>query len=258
MYGIERKQEIRNLLQEYGKVAVADLSKHLSHSKETIRRDLQELEDDGFLKRTHGGAVLAPDKSLDKEYPVSVRGMQRIAEKRLLCKRASDYLQEGDIIFVDNSSTTMFLPEYIPEDMQITVITNSLNILLVSTQRPCPKHTYICMGGIFKSSNLSVYGSLSIKSADTFYPNKTFISCAGINMDRAMLADGSLDEVDTKSLMVERSQKVFLLADASKFKRIGQIYLAAFASIDYFITNGEVRPEHMEVLQGAGITVVEA
>lgn len=242
MYSVERKAEIISLLESSGTVDVSDLAVKFQTSRETIRRDLRELEANGIVKRTHGGAVLATQHSnqqKSQEYPVAVRGIQRFNEKNLICQKAASFIEDGDIIFVDNSSTTIYLSKYIPSNIQVTFITNSVNFLLEFAQNPNPNIMLICLGGIFKNSNLSVYGSNTLNSAKEYYPNKAFLSCAAIDT-HAMLADTSIHEIDTKRMMIEHAQKVFILADHTKFGKNGSIFLSSADSIDCVITDSQV------------------
>lgn len=256
MYSIERKSEIITLLEQFGKVDVKDLAEKFCISKETIRRDLGELEKDGIVKRTHGGAVFVnANAGGGQEYPVAVRGMKRFAEKNSICKAAAAFIKDGDTIFVDNSSTTVYLTKYIPVDLQVTIVTNSIKLLLESVNNSHPNHLYICLGGIFKDSNLSLYGNIALKNAGEFYPSKAFLSCAGISPVNK-LADASLHEVDTKRLMIERAQQVFVLADHTKFEKVGSIFLSDFASVDTIITDSKTDLSALDYLKNASVQVL--
>jgi DeoR/GlpR family transcriptional regulator of sugar metabolism len=100
IYSIERKSEILKILEQNGRVGVGELSALFNSSRETIRRDLRELEDKGLLKRTHGGAVL--DKTFSSttpEFPVGAREILRFKEKDAICKSAASFIKNGDSIF---------------------------------------------------------------------------------------------------------------------------------------------------------------
>lgn len=240
MYSLERKSEIINLIEKNGSVNVAELAEFFDTSKETIRRDLRELEQDRALTRTHGGAIAIqakPDSPVvPAEFPVSVRGIRHFHEKNQICKKAASYIQSGDTIFVDNSSTTINLAQYVPPELQVTFITNSLQFLIEASKLNNQNHLYICLGGIFKSSNLSVYGNSTLTNAKEYYPNKVFLSCSGISPDH-MLTDSSIQEIDTKKLMIKSAKEVFILADHSKFEKDGQIFLASLSEVDHIITD---------------------
>jgi DeoR family fructose operon transcriptional repressor len=257
MYKIERKSEIVSILEQSGKVDVAELSQRLSASRETIRRDLQEMEEDGILKRTHGGAVFAgsyPGSSI--ELPVSVREVQHPAEKDAICRKAASLIRDGDNIFLDNSSTCLYLLKYIPPKANVTIITNSVKLLSESVNHLGPNHLVICLGGIFHASNHSLYGNTALKNAADFYPSKMFMSCSGIRP--GSVTDTSILEVDLKRMMIERSQEVILLADHSKFTRSGQVFLSDFSGIDMLITDKKATPDQAEFLSGTGTELLVA
>ncbi|MDD3362725.1 MAG: DeoR/GlpR family DNA-binding transcription regulator [Hespellia sp.] len=260
MYSLERKAEIINLIETKGHVSVAELSELFHTSKETIRRDIRELEQEHALARTHGGAValqptLDADSLLSTELPVSVRGIRNYQAKNDICKKAASYIQSGDTVFVDNSSTTIYLAQYIPADIQVTFITNSLKFLIEASNLQRINQTYICLGGIFRGSNLSVYGNSTLNNARGYYPNKVFLSCAGITSER-MLTDASIQEVDTKKVMMELSKEVFVLADHTKFVKNGQVSLSHIDGVNHIITDTTPPEESIQFLQNHNIDLV--
>ncbi len=256
MYSIERKSEILKILEQNGRIGVNELSALFNSSRETIRRDLREMEEKGFLKRTHGGAVFdSTFLSTTPEFPVGVREIQRFKEKDAICKSAASFIKNGDSIFVDNSSTCLYLIQHIPVDFQITLITNSIKLLMESMESEHPNLIIVCLGGFFNGSNLSTYGTISQKNASDFYPNKSFMSCAGIHLPD-QLTDSSILEVDTKRSMIERSQEVFILADYTKFNRSGPYFLSSYLSIDYLITDQKASSDQFALLEKAGVKVV--
>lgn len=261
MYTIERKAEILNLLQKNGSINVIELSKLFEASKETIRRDLRELEDKGLLVRTHGGAIPAEAKQSVQpnapEPPVQVRKLANFEEKQAICKKAASFIQSEDNVFVDNSSTTIYLPQYVPQNIQVTFITNSLPFLMQAARFNNPNHSYIVLGGMFKASNLSIHGNMTLHNAKEYYPNKLFLSCTGISPDR-MLTDSSIQEVDIKKMMIERSKEVFVLADHTKFEKNGQIFLSSFNDIDHIITDSKAVQSNYSYLNNYNIDVITA
>lgn len=256
MYNIERKSEILKILEQNGRIGVNELSTRFNSSRETIRRDLREMEEKGLLKRTHGGAVFdSTFSSTTSEFPVGAREIQRFKEKDSICKFAASFIKNGDSIFVDNSSTCLYLIQYIPADFQITLITNSIKLLIESMESNHANLMIICLGGFFNGSNLSTYGNISQKNAADFYPNKSFMSCAGIHLPD-QLTDSSILEVDTKRLMIEHSQEVFILADYTKFDRTGPFSLTNYSSVDYMITDQKANHDQLAPLEKAGVKVV--
>ena len=236
MFSEERKVEISGLINKKGSIEVNDLAKLFATSRETIRRDLRELEQQGVLIRTHGGAILGPFTAQPPEPPVGERGIQQMEEKRLICQKAARYIKANDTLFVDNSTTMLYLPRYIPPELNITIVTNSIGFLYETSKVSSNHWLLICLQGMVRSRNLSVYGYDTLKSAEPYYPAKTFISCTGISPVNK-IADSSPYEVDIKRMMIERSQEVFLLADHTKLGKQGPVFLCNFSSIKHLVTD---------------------
>ena len=255
MLGFERKAEIISILEKNGKIDVSSLSDKFGVCRETIRRDLRELEANSVLKRAHGGAFIDQAMKDQPEFPVSVREIQRHEEKLAICRKAASLIEDGDAIFVDNSSTTIYLVRCIPKDLHVCVFTNSLKLLLEAIQVKNQNLRFICLGGELKESNMSFSGTIPQKVARDYYPNKAFLSCAGIN-EQQMITDSSAAEVDTKKLMIDRSQKVFVLADYTKFSTIGPVYLTDLPSVDCLITDGKADVSALDYLKKYDIDLV--
>jgi DeoR family fructose operon transcriptional repressor len=190
------------------------------------------------------------------ELPVAVREIQRFSEKNDICRKAASFIKNGDNIFIDNSSTCIYLIKYIPAELTVTIITNSVKLLAESVNHMSPNHLIICLGGIFNGANHSLYGNTALKNAGEFYPNKSFLSCTAVHQNRLM--DNSILEVDIKRMMIERSQEVFVLADYSKFEKSGQIYLSDLSSVGTVITDNKTPKDQAAYLEGRGIRLVTA
>lgn len=248
MYGQERKFKIMDCLKQQGSVSVNELAALLSASRETIRRDLRELEAQGLLTRTHGGAY-ASDNGMEltasaspghlvtgNEYPFSVRQGVQVEAKRKIAAKAASFLQDRDTIFIDNSSTTFYLLDYLPRDMHLIVITNSIRILMESSRVENPNISFIMLAGLYNSYNYSVYGRPALKSVEDFYPDKAFISCAGVTPERG-LTDQGLNEIDIRLTILRKAKTTYLLADNTKLTKNEPFHLAGLEEIDCIITN---------------------
>ncbi|MBA4384982.1 MAG: DeoR/GlpR transcriptional regulator [Anaerolinea sp.] len=256
MYSIERISEILKLLEANGRVEVNELSELFNASRETIRRDLREMEAKGLLQRTHGGAIFESKfPSTLVEFPVAVREIQHYKEKDAICKKAASFIKDGDIIFVDNSSTCLYLVKHIPASYKVTLITNSIKLLVGTLESENSNFTAVCLGGFFNPANVSIYGSLARKNAEEYFPNKSFLSCAGLHLPD-QFTDSSLLEVDTKQVMIEHSKEVFILADHTKFERSGPVFLANFSAINTLITDQKNICGELSLFQKAGIQVI--
>lgn len=261
MYNLERQSEIINLLHNKGSVTVSELSEVFHTSKGTIRRDLCELEESGVLQRTHGGAIInrtVPSRqSANYESPISIRNIQNVDAKKMICKAAASTIKNGDTIFIDNSSTCLYLYQFIPPDIQVTFLTNSIPFLIECSKTRNPNHTIVCLGGIFKSSNLSIYGNIALQNAAQYYPNKAFFSCTGINSSN-QITDSGIQEIDVKKTLIQSSQTKYLLTDYSKFNQIGQVYLCDMTAIDYIITDNKTDLSLLHYLDYADVQIIVA
>jgi len=255
---MERQSLILEILEREGKVDVNLLASKFSTSKETIRRDLRDMEAAGILKRTHGGAILVAGKhSEGYEYPLLVRGVQKYEEKQRICKAAAMLVEEGDTIFLDNSSTTMNLLCYVPNNIRFSVVTNSIQILLEAGKLNNSNITVIGLGGILNLKNYSLTGMLTNNFAQNFYPDKSFMSCRGIE-EKSGMTDASILEVEVKRDMLGRSRQFILLADHSKFGLVGAIYMGGLNEIDYLITDSKVDRQKLRMFEGCKAKIITA
>ena len=242
MYSEERKAEILKILEQNGKVSVIEMAEKYQISRETVRRDLKDLEMKGVLTRTHGGAI--PRKVFDEiggnviqEYPQQVRGIRNSQEKQRICRKAVSFIQDNDILFIDNSTTCLYIVPNLPPELHVTILTNSLRLLTEASQYDCRNKTFYCLGGNFNPRNLSTYSNtLMLKDQFEFFPDKCILSCAGISESRK-ITDGSLFEVSTKHMFMETSSEVFLLADHTKLGFNGQFFLDDGSNVDYLIVD---------------------
>jgi DeoR family fructose operon transcriptional repressor len=234
MLAVERKSLIIEYLEKNGKAEVIKLSKTLGVVPETIRRDLKELEARGLLQKTHGGAFINIGK--EQEFPVTIREIKYSVEKDMLCARAAKFIEDGDMIFVDNSSTLVQIINHIDNAINVTLLTNSVMILEAVSKRAFNNLTVICSGGVFNKKNMSLSGSVSSYLSKLFFPTKAFISCHGLSLDHGF-TDGRLQEAEFKLEMMEVSRKVFCLADHSKLGKVGPVKLCGLDDCDVLITD---------------------
>lgn len=233
MFALERQKRIMEKLNENGSVLVNDLSRDLGVTLETIRRDLEKLEQLEQVRRTHGGAVLyeeAPlDLSLEKRSGLNIDGKIAIA------KKAIKLIRTGDTIFLDSSTTSFYLAKMIKDIRNITVITN--NLLIVNELQSCDKLKVISTGGKLDMKNLSFVGEIALKNIEeNFCANKVFFSCKGVTPEQGMLESNDV-EYQIKSAMLRNSNQRICIADESKLNTVAFIKLAGFSDIDYFITD---------------------
>jgi DeoR family transcriptional regulator, fructose operon transcriptional repressor len=258
MFTIERQSLILELIEQEGKVEVNTLASRFSTSKETIRRDLKEMEASGILKRMHGGAIaVAQKRSEGYELPLMARGVQKYDEKQRICKAAAMLLEDGDTIFLDNSSTTMNLLRYVPKEIKITVLTNSIQVILEAGKLNNDNIAVISVGGMFNVKNYSVVGALSTIFAHNFFPDKAIMSCRGVEENSGM-TEASIVEIDLKRDMLTRSRQFLLLADHSKFGLIGAVLLGSLREVDCLVTDTKVDRQKLKMFEDLQTKIIIA
>lgn len=231
MFALERQKLILEMLENYGAVTVSNLSSVLSVTEETVRRDLEKLEKQEALRRTHGGAVSIDEGTY--ELSLEMRKSKNVEVKKQLAKTACGMIAAGDTIFLDASTTTFFIAKELKKRKNITVITNSLRVITELSGAADIKT--IAVGGIV-SDNQSFVGSLAEKSIqENFVTNKMFFSSKGVTAEAGIL-ESNENECGIKQKMLASSGKKYYICDSSKIGRIGFVKLADFSEIDYFIT----------------------
>lgn len=225
---LERFHHILDQLQERQKISVMDIAEQMEVAPETIRRDLDELEERKLLTRVHGGAI--PFLNLRTE-PQFKRKMDMQKEaKRKIAKAAANRIEDDDTIGVDVGTTTLYLADYLEGLHNLTVVTNSLAAaerfnLALEEGRMTGK--VILLGGITNPAQASVAGPITVEWLNKMNLDKAFLSCGGIR--DGIVFDFDMDESLVSSKMLERSNRRILLADATK---IGQQSFYSICSMD--------------------------
>ena len=225
MIAAQRQREILNEIVKEGSVRVAELATRLDVTEETIRRDLDKLEETGKIRRSHGGAVLADQGP--QESPHWAREQVNRAEKNAIAQAAADRVQPGDTIILDASSTAYYLAAHLP-DIPVTVITNSSKVAIALADQDQVK--VICIGGTLSPKSLSFVGPVAERNLNEFSADKAFLSCGGVD-NQLGLSDANELQAELRRLMIERSDHHTLMCDYSKF---GSRTLAHIADIDSF------------------------
>lgn len=257
-YSIERKMRILETLEREGRVEVELLAADLRVSKETVRRDLRELENDNLLLRTHGGAVsleMSETSPEYPEYPYLIREIQCLEEKEKICKRAASEIEDGDTIFIDNSSTNLFILKNINPEYSVTIITNSIRLLLESTKYPNENFVFVSLGGIFRCKNFSCVGDIANEMSRNYRPDKAFLSCYGVNTTSGLF-DSSVHEIEVKRNFIRLARQVYLTADHTKIGRDGGFRLVDLSDVDYLISDCMFPEEELKNLESQHVKLL--
>lgn len=246
----ERRQQITQLLGEQQRVTVPELSHLFSVSEVTIRKDLAWLEAHKLAVRTHGGAVLATSPSAEMGFDVRERLQQ--GEKERIGAAAASYVQNGETIAIDASTTALAMTSYLKEKHELTVVTNGLRagMDLIST----PGTSVFVPGGMLRQESLSLVGTWGASALQQIHISKAFVGARGFTL-REGLTDVNGEEVELKRTIVETAKEVIALIDHSKWN---QIAFATFCPIDrikLIITDTKAPATMVEQIRNRGIEV---
>ncbi len=248
----ERYEKIVSLVNERGSIRVSELSELCQVTEETIRRDLDRLEQSGRLRRSHGGAVSVKDMPQHPEIPYALREITHADEKKRIALEAIKRIQPKDRILLDASSTAWYMASDLP-DIPLTVLTNSIKVATELSNKE--KIEVISTGGILAQRSLSFVGPLAERSLDAYHVDKVFLSCKGVHLDRGISESNEL-QARIKERMIGMADEVVLLADSSKFGVQAFTHVADLAEVDVIITDRRISKETVDVLEDRGITVV--
>lgn len=230
----ERQENILEILKEKRFATVEYLAKTLFSSAPTIRRDLNEMEEKGFVKRSHGGAMIADSEN--SPIPIDFRNRKNIYEKIGICKKAAQLIKENSVIFIDGSTTTLHLADCVPGDKNITVVTNSLLICARLCERNIITH---CTGGVLVPSSKAFVGQRAENVIRDFCFDTCFFSASALN-DQGKITDYSDMETSLRKVMLENSKTKVFMCDHSKFNKTSSYNVTDLDNIDYLITDVDV------------------
>lgn len=247
----ERLEIIKEIALKEKKVYVSKLSEKFDVTEETIRRDLEKLELQGIVTRSYGGAILNAEKT-NEDIPFYKRSKTNIESKQYIAAKAVDFIKEGSTIVADCSSTVLETLKMIKNRNDVTVITNSVEVLQELNQSDL---NIISTGGSVIQRSLSLQGPITQNTIRKYNVDIALVSCKGIDLEKGIL-DSNEAEAEIKRTMIKQSNKAILLVDHSKYDKTSFVKLFDYENIDYIITDEEPKEEWMSLLHSYNIEVV--
>ncbi|NMM64165.1 DeoR/GlpR transcriptional regulator [Clostridium sp. P21] len=230
-------------------VTLDNLTDIFNVSKNTIRRDIQELVERGRIKKVYGG-VAVNSYSL---VPFDERQIKNSYPKNLIAKTACDFINDGDIVFVDSGTTTLNMADFLKDKNNLTIITNNLNFIT-----NCIKYdnlNIISTGGTLVRKTNSFAGIDSLNLLKKYNINKAFMATTGISLTNGITNCSPL-EGEIKKTAVKKSSKVFVLADYSKFNVCSLVTYCNLSDIDYLITDKIPPDEYVEFIEKNSVNLI--
>lgn len=232
MLALERRNMILEKLQTEKRVVVSELSQMFDVSEETIRRDLDKLEKEGLATKSYGGAVINEDVSID--LPFNIRKNQNVAGKQKMAEIAASLVQDGDHIFLDASTTAVFIAKALKDRERLTVITNSMEILLELSD--VSGWNIISTGGVMKEGYLAFFGSKTEESIRSFYADKVIISCKALDHSWGIMESQEAFGTTKKAMMASGRKKILVL-DSTKFDQTAFSVAGNLRDVDIVVTD---------------------
>lgn len=251
MLAIERRNEILGKLQVERRVVVSELSQFYGVSEETIRRDLEKLVNDGFAIKSYGGAVINENANID--LPFNIRKNRNVVGKQRIAELVRKMVGDGESIMLDASSTAVYIAKALKEKKNLTVITNSIEIVIELLDMP--EWTVLSTGGVSREGSFALVGPQTDKMLRSYHVDKAFISCKGFDLD-AGVTDSDELHANNKKTMLESAREQILAIDASKFDQIAFTAVGSLADLTTVVTDVEPEQKWIQAFETAGITCV--
>jgi DeoR family transcriptional regulator of aga operon len=246
----ERIRRIMELLEKENRVLITDLCKTFDTTSVTIRKDLDLLESEGLLKRTHGGAILF--KPLFHGLALNEKEKLHAEEKERIANEAVKMISPGEVIILDSGSTTTQLAKKIKELKGIKVITNAVNIALELANSELD---IILTGGTLQKNTSTLIGSLAEEVLRKISADKLFHGVDGIDYEIG-LTTPDIVEANTSQVMMQRASENILLVDSSKFGRRSLGVICRVKEIDKIITTKKMDKLEIKKLNDMGVEVI--
>mgnify|MGYP001038423329 CR=1 FL=1 len=251
MWSQDRHQRILSLLKSSNQVSANDLAELLDVSRETVRRDLLDLEGSGQIDRVHGGAVL---KRKDNEAPFEARKGAHHRAKQDIARKAVSLIEPGSSIMVDAGTTTTVFGEVLAKLSGIMVVTNSIDI--AQTIRAAGSDIdLILLGGQLVSDVPATYGELTLSEIARFNVDQVFIAPVAVDV-----SDGAfsfeIKEAEVARAMVARACETVILCDRSKLSATSRVKFCDANQIGTLVTDSRAEPEQLAPFEKTKIKVV--
>jgi len=246
----DRIKALHNYILKNGKASTEELCSLFNISKNTLRRDITELEMQNIVTKVYGGIILNDTKTTE---PFESREVKNKDAKQCIARLASTLVQDGDIIYIDSGTTTMLMVPYLATMKNLTIITNNLHILIKSL--PYPNLNVIATGGTFLRRTNSFVNQEVVNSLKKYNISKAFIATTGVSISKG-LTNSSSFEYDIKKYIVDNCDEIILLADDTKLDKISLMTYYDLKNIQVFVTNVKPASNYVEFFNHYNINLI--
>lgn len=251
MLAIERRNEILMKLQAERRVVVSELSQLYDVSEETIRRDLEKLVNEGVAIKSYGGAVINENANL--EVPFNIRKNYNVIGKQKIAEQIADLVKDGESLMLDASSTAVYIAKALKDKKNLTVITNSIEIVVELMDMP--EWKVLSTGGLSREGSFALVGPQTDKMLKSYHVDKTIISCKGFDLNSGMTDSDEL-HANNKITMLESAGMKILAVDKTKFDKTAFTAIGALEDITTVVTDKEPETRWLQAFEEAGIECI--
>jgi DeoR family transcriptional regulator, fructose operon transcriptional repressor len=247
-----RRQRLRSIVESRRAARLDELSLALGVSQATVRRDLDELEAEGRVRRVHGGVVAVDERPGEPHF--DVKAAEAAEQKERIAARAVSLLKPDDTVYLDSGSTVLAAARLLRGWDRLTVVTNSLPAIVELAGRG-PR--LIVVGGEFRDTSQALVGPLSQPLLESVHVDRAFIGSYAVSLEDGMTTTDPA-EAFTKKLVLERATQVVLLADSRKMGERSFVHAGRIEAVDVLVTDAGIDDRTARSLERRGITVIKA
>jgi DeoR/GlpR family transcriptional regulator of sugar metabolism len=254
MLAEERRFQIREILASQRTVSAKDLCERLKVTTVTIRRDLEALEREGVLVRSHGGAVSRMSSTnFQPSYDTLLRS--KTDEKLEIARAAEQFVLDGDTIFLEGSTTVLELARRLTQRHRLTVVTNSPSI--VCELQRSPEVVVLCTGGALLKDTFYLAGEWAQRALSEIRLDKAILGVSAIDPQYGV-STASQAEAQIKKMVIKAAKTRIALADNGKFGKQSFAYVGPVTDINILVTDSRTDPRHIKALRDSGLQVTVA
>jgi len=247
----ERRQHILSLIHRDGRVLVSELSESLGISPITIRKDLDQLEQQGMVQRTHGGALTLQSSTM-MDPSLKDKQHHQIKEKHRIAAAAAKLVSKDQCILLDSGSTTTMVARALREFSNLTIVTNAVNI---AAELSDTNFEIILTGGILRKNSFSLVGPMAEDTLAQIQADILFLAVDGFDPKIGIMTPNVLESRVDRA-MVKASRRVVAVCDSTKFNRSSMALIVPPAAVHTVITDDQISDAHAQTLRSAGIQLI--
>lgn len=227
----QRLENVKQYIYTHKTVTWDQLCEEFKVSKNTMRRDVDELVSNDEVKKIYGGVTI---EGISTTVSFAERNISNLSEKKQIAKKAAELVHSGEIIFIDSGTTTFHMIEHIKDLEELTILTNSIEVILQCV--PYPNISVISLSGKLNRKTLSFTGASAVEVLEKYNISRAFLAATGISVNSGATNSYPL-ETDIKRAAISKSQVKYLLVDHAKFDVISLMTYSDYSDLDAIITD---------------------